>query len=137
MPVLPDQASAAFLQELIKDAKAQIRNGFILGLVGLLFASFGFLSYATGTLGFSLAWLALGIAGAAMVIGAFYVMIHADMQQNRWKRQLVAFASSAVKSPEATPSTVEGEEYFDENYQDWKNPFEEDKEVEENHFQSR
>jgi UPF0716 family protein affecting phage T7 exclusion len=125
--VLSDQARIALLQELIKDAKDQIRNGFILGLAGLLFASFGFFSYATGLLGFSPGWLALGMAGAAMVVAAFYVMIRADMQEGRWKRQLGNVASSAVKSPEAESST-DDDEYFDENYENWKNPFEEDKE---------
>jgi hypothetical protein len=126
--VLSDQARIALLQELIKDAKDQIRNGFIFGLVGLLFASFGFFSYATSLLGSSLAWLVLGMAGAAMVIAAFYVMIRADMQRDKWKRQLGNVTSSAVKSPEAEPPTDDGDEYFDENYEDWKNPFEEDKE---------
>jgi hypothetical protein len=126
--VLSDQAKSTLLQELVKDAKDQIRNGFILGLVGLLFASFGFFSYATSLLGFSPAWLALGMAGAAMVIAAFYVMIRADMQEGKWKRQLENVTSSAVKSPEAEPSTDDGDEYFDENYENWKNPFEEDKE---------
>jgi hypothetical protein len=124
--VLSDQARTALLQELIKDARDQIRKGFIFGLVGLLLASFGFFFYATSLLGFSLAWLVLGMAGAAMVIGAFYVMIRADMQQGNWKKQLGNVASSAVKSPEAEPSV--DDEYFDENYEDWKNPFEEDKE---------
>ena len=125
---MSDQARIALLQELIKDAKDQIRNGFILGLAGLLFASFGFFSYATGLVGFGLAWLALGMAGAAMVIAAFYVMIRADMQEGKWKRQLENANSSTVKSPEAGPSTDDGDEYFDENYENWKNPFEEDKE---------
>jgi hypothetical protein len=126
--VLSDQARTALLQELIKDAKDQIRNGFILGLVGLLFASFGFFSYATDLLGFSPAWLALGMAGAAMVIAAFYVMIRADMQEGKWKRQLGNVTSSAVKGLEPEASTDDDNEYFDENYEDWKNPFEEDKE---------
>jgi hypothetical protein len=126
--VLSDQAGTALLQELIKDAKNQIRNGLIVGLVGLLFASFGFFSYATSMLGFSPAWLALGMAGAAMVIAAFYVMIRADRLVGKWKRQLGNVTSSAVKSPGAEPSTDQGDEYFDENYENWKNPFEEDKE---------
>jgi len=99
-----------------------------LGLVGLLFASFGFFSYSTDLLGFSSAWLAVGMAGAAMVIAAFYVMIRADMQEGNWKRRLGNATSSAVKSPELEPSTDDGNEYFDENYENWKNPFEEDKE---------
>jgi hypothetical protein len=126
--VLSDQARSTLLQELIKDAKDQIRNGFIFGLVGLLFASFGFFSYATSLLGFSPAWLALGMAGAAMVIAAFYVMIRADMQEGKWKRQLENVTFSTIKSPEAESSTDDGDEYFDENYENWKNPFEEDKE---------
>ena len=128
MLVLSDKARIALLQELIKDAKNEIRNGFILGLVGLLFASFGFFSYATSLLGFSLAWLALGMAGAAMVIVAFYAMIRADMQESKWKKELGNVASSAVKGLEAEHFTDDGDEYFDENYEDWKNPFEEDKE---------
>ena len=128
MLVLSDQARTALLQELIKDAKDQIRNGFIFGLVGLLFASFGFFSYTTSLLGFSLAWLALGMAGAAMVIAAFYVMIRADRLVGKWKRQLGNVTSSAAKGPGAELSTDQGNEYFDENYENWKNPFEEDKE---------
>jgi UPF0716 family protein affecting phage T7 exclusion len=128
VPVLSDQARTALLQELIKDAKDQIRNGFIFGLVGLLFASFGFFSYAAGLLGFSPAWLALGVAGVAMVVAAFYVMINADMQEGKWKRELGNVTSSSVQSPEAEPSTDDSEEYFDESYEKWKNPFEEDKE---------
>ena len=128
MRVLSDQARTALLQELVKDAKDRIRNGFILGLIGLLFASFGFFSFATDLLGFSLAWLALGMAGAAMVTAAFYLMIRADMQEGKWKRQLGNVTSSASKSPEAVASKDDGNEYFDENYEDWKNPFEEDKE---------
>ena len=128
MLVLSDQARIALLQDLIKDAKDQIRNGFILGLVGLLFASLGFFSYSTDLLAFSPAWLALGMAGAAMVIVAFYVMVRADMHKGKWKRQLGNVTSSAVKSPELEPSTDDGNEYFDENYENWKNPFEEDKE---------
>jgi hypothetical protein len=122
--VLSDQARTALLQELIKDAKDQLRNGFILGLVGLLFASFGFFSFATDLLGFSLVWLTLGMAGTAMIIAAFYVMIRADMQEGKWKRQLGNVTSSAFKSPEAEASRDDGNEYFDENYEDWKNPFE-------------
>jgi hypothetical protein len=128
---LSDQAKIALLQELIKDAKTQIRNGFILGLAGLILASLGFLSYAESLAGFNLGWLALGMAGAAMVIAAFYLMIHADIQQDRWKRELgnatlATDTSSTAKSPE--PEASESDEYFDENYEKWKKPFEEDKE---------
>jgi hypothetical protein len=125
---LSDQAKIAFLEELVKDAKKEIKTGFILGLVGLIFASSGFFSYAADLLGFNLGWLALGIAGAAMVTGAFYIMIRADLQEGKWKKQLGNVGSSAVKSPEPERSTDNDEKYFDENYENWKNPFEEDKE---------
>lgn len=126
--VLSEQAKAAFLQELIKDAEDQIRNGFILGVVGLLFASFGFFFYATGLLDFSLACLALGIAGMAMVIVAFYVMIRSDMQKNRWMRELGNIAFSVPKSPEPVHLIDNDDEYYDEKYENWKGPFEEDEE---------
>ena len=125
---MSDQAKIAFLEELVKDAKKEIKTGFILGLVGLIFASSGFFSYAADLLGFNLGWLALGIAGAAMVTGAFYIMIRADLQEGKWKKQLGNVGSSAVKSPEPERSTDNDEKYFDENYENWKNPFEEDKE---------
>jgi len=126
--VLSEEAKTAFLQELIKDAEDQIRNCFILGVVGLLFASFGFFFYVTGLLGFSLACLALGIAGMAMVVVAFYVMIRSDMQEGRWMKELENIASSLPKSPESVHSVNDEEEYYDEKYEDWKGPFEEDEE---------
>jgi hypothetical protein len=126
--VLSEQANTAFLQELIKDAKDQIRNGFILGVVGLLFASFGFFFYATGFLGFGPACLALGIAGVVTVIVAFYVMIRSDMRIGRWMRELENTALSTPKSPETEHSVDDDDEYYDEKYEDWKGPFEEDEE---------
>jgi hypothetical protein len=126
--VLSEQANTAFLQELIKDAKDQIRNGFILGVAGLLFASFGIFFYATGFLGFNLAFLTLGIAGVAMVTVAFYIMIRSDMRTERWKRELENIALSAPKSPETAHSADDDDEYYDEKYEDWKGPLEEDEE---------
>jgi len=126
--VLSEHVNAAFLQELIKDAKDQVRNGFILGVVGLLFASFGFFFYATGFLGFNLACLALGMAGVATVIVAFYVMIRADMRISRWTRELGNIALSVPKSPETVQTVDYDDEYYDEKYENWIVPFEEKEE---------
>ena len=120
------QSNDALLQELIRDAKKQIRNGFIFGLVGLFFAFSGFFSFAVDFLGFSVAWLAVGIAGAAMVIVAFYVMIRADLREANWKRDLVNVTSSVIRTKEPEHPADNGDKYFDENYEKWKNPFEED-----------
>ena len=126
MGFLPAQSKEALLQELISDAKKQIKNGFIFGLVGLFFAFSGFFSFAFDLLGFSIAWLAVGMAGAAMVVVAFYVMIRADLQEINWKRELVNVTSSVIKTKEPELSVDNGDRYFDENYEKWKNPFEED-----------
>ena len=85
---MSDQARIALLKELVSDAKKQIRNGFVLGLLGLILASLGFFSFADSLLGFNTGWLAIGIAGAAMLTVAFYIMIHADKQEGKWKKQL-------------------------------------------------
>jgi hypothetical protein len=126
---LSDQGKISLLQELIKQGKGEIRNGFILGLFGLLFASFGFFSYGVGLWSLSLAWLALGTAGSAMVIAAFYVMIHVDRRMEDWKKQLRE-TTIPTKSLEAEPehSAADDDQYFDLDYEKSKNPFEEDKE---------
>ena len=112
------QARIELLQQLVKDAKNQIRNGFILGAVGLIFAAVGFVSYAEELLGFGSGWLALGTAGAAMLAVAFYLMIHADAQAVKWKKQLEnaapAAAPVAVKTPEAEAAVDNGDVYFDD-----------------------
>ena len=131
VPVLSDQERIALLKELVSNAKKQIRNGFVLGLGGLILASFGFFSFADSLLGFNTGWLAIGIIGAAMLAFAFYIMIHADMQEGKLKKQLGTNNGNvpppAIKNPQPTPerSAENGDEYFDENYENWKNPFEE------------
>ena len=130
---MSDQAGITLLKELVDDAKKQIRNGFVLGLLGLIIASLGFVSFAYDLLGFNPSWLALGIVGAAMLAVAFYIMIRADMQEDKWNKQLGGIIRN-ISPPAVTNSTPEpersaenGDEYFDENYENWKNPFEEDK----------
>lgn len=127
---MSDQARIALLQELIKDAKNQIRNGLVLGLVGLILAALGFLSYAEGFASFNFGWLTIGVVGAAMVVVAFYLMIQSDRKQERWQRELgntvpakTAFPTTETPEPEASGD----DEYFDENYEKYKAPFEEDK----------
>jgi hypothetical protein len=132
--VLSDQERIALLKELVIDAKKQIRNGFVLGLGGLILASLGFFSFVDSLLGFNTGWLTIGIIGAAMLAVAFYIMIHADIQEGKLKKQLGAVPRnvplSAIKNPTPAPerSAENGDEYFDENYENWKNPFEENKE---------
>jgi hypothetical protein len=103
-----------------------------LGAVGLVLAAVGFASYAEDLLGFGSGWLALGTAGAAMLAVAFYLMIRADTQAGKWKKQLEnalpAAAPAAVKTAEAEAAADNGDVFFDENYEKWKNPFEEGKE---------
>ena len=129
---MSDQSKITFLEELVKDTKKDIKNGFILGLVGLVFASSGFFSYVADLFGLNLGWLALGIIGSALIAGAFYIMIRADIQEGRWKRQFRNVTrkgnTSIVKNPERESSADHDEEYFDGNYEKWKDPFEEDKE---------
>lgn len=129
---LSDQGLSTFLKELIKDAKNQIRNGFILSLIGLFFAGLGFFSFAIDLMRFNPGWLALGEAGAAMVIVGFYIMIRSDLQEAKWTRELGNITSQTQKSPEPSKSSESPQStggidvYFDENSEDWKNPFEED-----------
>lgn len=125
--VLSEQARIGFLQELIKDAKDRIRNGFVFGVVGLLFASFGFFFYATGLIGFSIACLALGTAGLAMVIAAFYVMIRSDRQKGMWMSELRNISLSVPNSSEPEHPADDNDEYFDARGR-WKDPFEKDEE---------
>ena len=78
-------------------------------------------------MGFNLGWLPLGGAGVAIVIVAFYIMICSDMQVGRWKRELGNITAPVPKTSEPSQST-NNDVFFDEKYEDWKNPFEEDKE---------
>lgn len=126
--VLPEEARKAFLQELIRDAEDRINKGFVLGVVGLLFTFFGFFLYINGLLGFSLACFGLGIAGVAMGIVAICIMVRSDKQKGMWKRELGNIDFPESKGPEPVLSAHDNDEYFDEDYEDWKNPFDEDEE---------
>ena len=114
----------AFLQELIKDEAIQIRNGLVLGILGLLFASCGFFFYATSLLGFSLIFLALGLVGGAMVAIAFYVMIRADRLKENWLRELTNVSHSVQYQSQLSGSSDVDDEYYDEEDKDWRDPFE-------------
>ena len=121
------QARNALLEDSVKNVKKQVRNGFVAGIVGLLLTCLGFFSYASN-LRSGAAWLTVGVGGVAIVIAAFYVMIRADKQADKLKEQ-VANVTSPVKQSQETPHAQEdGDLYFDEDYEKWKNPFEEDKE---------
>lgn len=128
---MSEEAKTVFLKQLIKDAKVQIRNGFILGIVGLSFTLFGFVSFVFNLVSFSFTWLTLGVFGIALLAIAFYVMIRADMQAGKRAKELSNIAPAISKSelPQtAADDNNTNDSYFDEEYSDWKNPFEEDHE---------
>lgn len=124
---MANQAENSLLEDLIKSTKKQVRNGFVAGLIGLALTCLGFFSYAFN-LRLGGAWLAIGIGGIAIVIAAFYTMIHADKQAEALKRQAGSANLPIVPSPEAPGDSAEGDVYFSEDPEKWKNPFEEDKE---------
>ena len=85
---LSDQAKIKFLEELVKDAKKEIKNGHILGIVALLFAFLGFFSLAASLVRLQHGVVGIGKAGATVVTGDFYIMIRAEPQESKRKRQL-------------------------------------------------
>ena len=105
---LSEQARVAFLQEKIKDAKGQSRSNFILGIVGLVLASFGFISYVNGSFGGGSGFLIVGTVGVIAAIIGFSLGSKSEIEKIRWTNELGKIAFTIPKCPNCNKELPRG-----------------------------